>query len=275
MSFDNNAGENHRSTRGKKHARRRRIAHQHRNYVKLGVVLLLVSAFSSYCMAPDSQNRSGDRAHTDHGASYRSLQNSDAAATNRETKTEQSATRSMRLRPANHDVAWMERHAAVSRSNFSECASCHQEEDCVACHTAELAEPFQIHPPNFTVIHAVDAKLSPQNCTSCHQTQTFCTECHMRSGVSAIDGFEPPVRAEFHPPGWLEPSQPNNHGVAARRNITDCASCHQERDCVTCHVNINPHPPEFQLNCRNWIKADPRPCAECHGDLGAIKQLCL
>lgn len=247
--------------------RRERLADRHRDYLKLSLALVLVAAFSSYCMAPAAQYSPGDGARSDHAGSYHSLRGEEQPA--------QSAPYAKRLRPANHDVAWLQRHAAVARSSASDCVSCHQEEDCVACHTAGMAEPFQIHPPNFTIVHAIDAKLGPENCTSCHQPQTFCAECHMRTGVSAIDGFGPPVRAEFHPPGWLDAAQPDNHGVMARRDINDCASCHQERDCVTCHVNINPHPPEFQLNCRAWIDADPRPCAQCHGDLGTLKQLCL
>lgn len=247
--------------------RRARAADKRRNYLKLGLALLLASAFSSYCMAPDSQVPAAQYGGTDHAGAYHSLRGPDAPA-----KRAQGAKR---LRPANHDVAWMERHAGVARANSSDCASCHQEQDCVACHTADLGEAFQVHPPNFAIVHSIDAKINAQDCTSCHQPQSFCAECHMRSGVSAIDGFRPPVRAEFHPPGWSDPAQPNNHGVMARRDINDCASCHQERDCVTCHVNINPHPPEFQLNCRGWINADPRPCAQCHGDLAALKQLCL
>lgn len=241
MSFDKKAGSQRRAPR-RKHARRKRVAEQRKKYLKLGAALLLVAAFSSYCMSPGAQYTQADDARTDHASSYHSLREGDVPTSN-------TAKNAKRLRPANHDVAWMERHAGVSRSNSSDCASCHLEEDCVACHTAGLAEPFQVHPPNFTIVHAIDAKLSPDDCTSCHQPQTFCAECHMRSGVSAIDGFRPPVRAEFHPPGWTDASQPNNHGVLARQNINDCASCHQERDCVACHVNINPHPPEFQLNC--------------------------
>src|SRR5690554_4176179 len=262
MSFEQKSGTS------RSRARRKYAAEQRKRYFKLGAALLLVAAFSSYCMAPASQTPAGG-SNANRAAAYHSLQGDTAVQSAARETSEK------RLRPANHDVAWMQRHAAVARSSVSDCASCHQEDDCVACHTADMAEPFQIHPPNFTLVHAIDAKLGPENCTSCHQPQTFCAEFHMRTGVSAIDGFKPPVRAEFHPPGWLDPAQPENHGVLARRDINDCASCHQERDCVTCHVNINPHPPEFQLNCRSWINADPRPCAQCHGDLGALRQLCL
>lgn len=180
-----------------------------------------------------------------------------------------------RIRPVNHDVDWLERHGAVARADANDCASCHQEEDCASCHVENLSEPFAVHPPNYETIHAVDARLDQNNCTDCHKVETFCASCHARTDVSAIEPDTPPARVEFHPPGWLDATNPANHGVAARRNITECASCHQEQDCVTCHQGINPHPPEFRLNCSNWLEADPRPCAKCHGDLGALRRLCL
>jgi hypothetical protein len=181
----------------------------------------------------------------------------------------------VRLRPRNHEVGWVERHGVVARASSSDCMSCHQEEDCASCHVENLAEPFSVHPPNFEVVHAVDARLDQDNCTDCHKVETFCASCHIRTRVSAIEPDDPPARVEFHPPGWIDPSSPNNHGVAARRNITECASCHQERDCVTCHQGINPHPPQFRLNCGRWLKADARACATCHTDLQGLRSRCL
>lgn len=180
-----------------------------------------------------------------------------------------------RLRPRNHEVGWLERHGVAARAMSNDCMSCHQEEDCSSCHTENLAKPLTVHPPNFETIHAIDARLDQDNCTDCHKVENFCTACHIRTRVSAIEPNDPPTRLEFHPPGWLNASSPNNHGVAARRNITDCASCHQERDCVTCHQGINPHPPQFRLNCGRWLEADPRACVTCHADLSLLKQRCL
>ncbi|MGM0557987.1 MAG: cytochrome c3 family protein, partial [Myxococcota bacterium] len=166
------------------------------------------------------------------------------------TFTDPSTGQTRRLMPTNHSVAWIERHAEVARSAGDECASCHTEDDCATCHQAEVAGAFSVHPPNFELIHMADARANPGNCADCHKAETFCAGCHARTDVRAEPPNDPPARVDFHPPGWLDASMPNNHGVAARQDISQCASCHQEQDCVTCHRGINPHPPEFSLNCR-------------------------
>jgi hypothetical protein len=179
------------------------------------------------------------------------------------------------LKPDNHEVDWLKRHGAIAKSNGVECASCHREADCATCHTESLQKPWQVHPPNYTTMHAIDARSSGRgDCTDCHTVDSFCTSCHMRSGVTMIEKGTPPPRATFHPPGWSDPGMPNNHGVMARRDITECASCHVENDCVSCHTGINPHPPEFRLDCGRWLRANARPCTKCHTSLEELRAIC-
>lgn len=242
--------------------RRRRAARRGRKKaLGVGALILLVAAVSSYCSGPQ---RAADLPAERQAPAYASLAADPPAGQPQ-----------ARLRPANHDVDWVERHGAIARTSTSDCTSCHQEEDCQSCHTESLAQPFAVHPPNYEIIHATDARLDQANCTDCHKPETFCASCHIRTRVSAVEPNDPPTRLQFHPEGWLDASNPRNHAVRARQNITDCASCHQEQDCVTCHAGINPHPPDFQLNCGRWLRADPRPCAKCHGDVGRLKGLCF
>lgn len=179
------------------------------------------------------------------------------------------------LRPDNHSVAFLKRHATVAKSGAEECMACHVEQDCASCHNATVAKPFAVHPPNFLTIHASDARANPGNCTDCHTTQTFCTSCHVRSDVVTSGDHRPPPRRRFHPPGWLDATTTANHGVMARRDITDCASCHTENDCVSCHAGINPHPTDFRMDCGRMLAANPAPCARCHSDPAALRALCL
>lgn len=190
------------------------------------------------------------------------------------TRFGKEASGKVMLKPDNHDVDWMKRHGAIAKSNAVECASCHREEECATCHTERVAQPWKMHPPNYLTIHSVDARNGMGECTDCHTVDNFCASCHVRSGVSTAPGGSPPARLEFHPPGWLDSSMPNNHGVMSRRNINECASCHVEDDCVACHTGINPHAPEFALNCSQWLNANPRPCAKCHTDLASLRILC-
>jgi len=181
------------------------------------------------------------------------------------------------LMPDDHTVDWLKRHGPQARPQAGECLSCHLEADCITCHVETLADAWSIHPPNYVVVHALDARQNIQDCASCHQAQTFCTTCHIESRVSpdAPYDLQPPANFAMHPPGWLDAATPNNHGVMARRDIFDCASCHSEQDCVSCHTGINPHPPEFRFECRSWLETNPAPCAQCHLDMAPLRAGCL
>ncbi|MFB6374341.1 MAG: cytochrome c3 family protein [Bradymonadaceae bacterium] len=179
------------------------------------------------------------------------------------------------LKPSNHTVAWERRHGTVARSMSGRCEDCHTENDCANCHTDTASEPFSVHPPNFDTLHAVDARAQSEECAECHTIQTFCRQCHARTNFSPTAPDRPPPRFDAHPPNWTTPNAPGNHAELARRNIADCASCHTENDCVQCHQGVDPHPPEFQLKCGQWLEANPTPCAKCHGDLGELQAKCL
>ncbi len=181
-----------------------------------------------------------------------------------------------RLLPEDHTVDWMARHGAVSRAQSDQCASCHTEASCASCHHERAARPFQVHPPSFVIVHAIAARGAQPNCADCHNQQTFCASCHARTGhVSADDPLTaPPPRVGFHPPGWLDRSAVGNHGVMARRDINDCASCHQERDCLQCHQGISPHEPGYTARCAASLRHNPRPCLKCHEDVSALQMWC-
>lgn len=181
-----------------------------------------------------------------------------------------------RQMPADHTVNWMQRHGAMALGQGDDCAVCHTEQDCIGCHVESLDEPYSVHPPNYEVVHAVDASQGVQDCTSCHRLDTFCEACHVEAGVSPRLDDSPPSDVDFHPPDWLDPTAPQNHATQARQNIQDCASCHIERDCVSCHRGINPHPPEFRLECGSILQTDPSSCARCHTeDIDVLRQLCI
>lgn len=172
------------------------------------------------------------------------------------------------LKPSNHGVNWKKAHGTVAASQVDSCTSCHiAEEDCAGCHVEEVAKPFAVHPPNYMAIHAVDARSDMGECTDCHRPETFCASCHTNAKAVTRPEGRPPERLQYHPPGWLDGSMPNNHGVMARRNISECASCHVENDCVTCHTGVNPHPPGFRLECGSMARANPAMCQTCHTDI--------
>ena len=178
--------------------------------------------------------------------------------------------------PADHTADWMRRHGAIAMGQGNDCAVCHAEDDCVDCHVESLDQAYTVHPPNYELVHATDATQGLMDCASCHRLDTFCEACHIEAGFAPGLEHAPPTSVDFHPPDWLDSMAPQNHGVMARQDINDCASCHIEQDCVACHRGINPHPPEFHMECDTYLRTDPTPCVQCHTeDIDELGQLCF
>ena len=150
------------------------------------------------------------------------------------------------------------------------------------------------HPGDFIAIHGTKARIDDVRCSSCHRSQTFCMDCHVKSGVSTlVDVNDPRVitrkfvrdrtteeRLGPHPmadKGWLTPSSKNFHGFHAQRNMNSCASCHQEQYCVRCHGSRfggrgtlglsggNPHGPNPERLKGSAARGNAaRACLKCH-----------
>jgi hypothetical protein len=175
-----------------------------------------------------------------------------------------------------HDADWLVRHRWVGADQGTACASCHRESECTDCHDGRV-RPRTVHPNDYLTIHTQDARREPTRCASCHTTQRFCSECHARLGLATTSA--PAVRAtnRYHPPAaaWERA-----HALEAKRSLTACASCHAERDCVSCHGalgiggGLSPHPPGFAARCASLLAANARACVTCHGDLGALEGRC-
>jgi hypothetical protein len=138
----------------------------------------------------------------------------------------------------------------------------------------------RVHPNDFLTLHGEISRRNLTRCTSCHTTQSFCTECHSRLGISPMSAPIVSARARFHPPADVWVRGPVLHGRAARRSMNDCVSCHAERDCVTCHGalgvggGVSPHPPGFVDECRQFLEANARACRSCHVDVGELALRC-
>lgn len=179
-----------------------------------------------------------------------------------------------------HDEDYLKDHAQVTKEEESYCASCHTPSYCVDCHNG-VAKPTQIHPANWILIHPISAKKNSLECSSCHQEQSFCIDCHRRSGVVDLDPYRDTSVLQFHPEGWVNAAgslpMASHHMFEAQRNIRACASCHEERTCLKCHSaktdvgygltrarRINPHPPNFSERCKSMFSMNQRSCMKCH-----------
>ena len=177
--------------------------------------------------------------------------------------------------PASHGPRFKNEHKEEARAPGATCTACHDHSECVECHQGTV-KPMDFHPGNYLLTHAVDARRGTPDCSACHRYQTFCVGCHERSGLGTRgDSQFRPDRPDlrFHPVGWSSKGAgPNLHAQEARRNITSCASCHREEDCLACHsaepggINASPHPPGWRgsARCKALDRGNRRMCLRCH-----------
>ncbi|HEU0036353.1 MAG TPA: cytochrome c3 family protein [Kofleriaceae bacterium] len=166
-------------------------------------------------------------------------------------------------------------HRQEARQLDATCTACHDRSTCVACHQG-VTKPMEFHPGNYLLSHAVEARRGTPDCSACHRAQSFCVECHERSGIGTHGRTDfnsvDPDRA-FHPPGWASRTGgQNRHAGEARRNVTACASCHRETECMDCHsaeagsLRASPHPKGWRgsARCRALDRGNRRMCLKCH-----------
>ncbi|HSH45008.1 MAG TPA: hypothetical protein VK966_04085 [Longimicrobiales bacterium] len=171
--------------------------------------------------------------------------------------------------PESHASAWwVEGHGAEAAAEPSYCSTCHTRDSCAGCHEAPLTgfedgtrvAGTAFHPPNFAARHSAEAYGRRLECASCHDTGSFCRDCHEQAGFETRGALGP----GFHDaePLWLL-----RHGQAARQALESCATCHEQRNCLQCHsttgaFQVNPHGPGFdpeRARSRN-----PGICFACH-----------
>ncbi|MCG8419363.1 MAG: cytochrome c3 family protein [Proteobacteria bacterium] len=182
---------------------------------------------------------------------------------------------------ARHSIGFRTDHRAAAQNNRDYCQNCHRKSECVQCHNGSI-KPWGFHQGDYVTSHAIDARRNQPDCGSCHRSQTFCTGCHSRSGVSSdrrgsqFDSADGALR--FHPAGWADATirGPDHHAHQAQRNIRQCVACHREQFCVRCHTaelgsgsglrGVNPHPPDWARSrrCRALLARNRRVCLRCH-----------
>jgi hypothetical protein len=173
-----------------------------------------------------------------------------------------------------HEKNFFARHGLRAAGNQADCATCHDQSFCGDCHAQtmtvrpslrfpERVDRQFVHRGDWQSRHALEARAQDVTCLKCHGT-SFCSSCHERSGVGGHLG-----RSNPHPPEWMQPGTARSHSRAARRRISECASCHDQgpaSNCVLCHRSggVNPHPPGWRPPVPASEKGSHRMCRICH-----------
>ena len=175
-------------------------------------------------------------------------------------------TADTKFRPDNHSPTWSREHAMEIRAGGSDCAHCHTNNYCQQCHestdlisteilpkdfyapfspTAKGEQPLvltAVHQLNYRYIHQLDAPGKEKDCRICHETSSYCSECH-----SISSNLE--IRPAWHGgPDWgaialAVGSGGGRHAELARRDIERCAACHDvqgaDPTCLMCHTDFD------------------------------------
>jgi hypothetical protein len=174
-----------------------------------------------------------------------------------------------------HAPGFSKNHRQEASQVGATCTACHDRSTCIACHQG-VTKPMEFHPGNYVLTHSVEARRGTPDCSACHRAQSFCVACHERSGIGLRGKTDfnstDPGRA-FHPAGWASRTGGSNrHAFEAKRNITSCASCHREDDCLDCHsaeagaLRASPHPKGWRgsARCCALDRGNRRMCLRCH-----------
>ncbi len=234
--------------------------------------------------------------------------NTNSVASN-ECKTCHTST--VNLLPQNHKgVSFLKTHKFKSNEPNAECQMCHDNSFCESCHvgTTMITEnnssrnfvaPYsphnfvdntkqqninRIHDLNFRFTHGIEAKGKSSECQTCHQTESFCAECHTTSGGDyAMEGMMPQSHRLPNFKTIGVGSGGGEHAILARRDIEACASCHDiqggDATCILCHndndgikgTNPKTHKAGFMKTGErgDWHTDRNSVCYSCHTDANA------
>lgn len=161
------------------------------------------------------------------------------------------------IKPADHKMDFIRTHKqVVATAGTANCQMCHEEESCSECHESGNLQTFKNkgefktsmapsgtggnatmnvqkpHALDFVFTHRFEAKAKTRECQSCHETESFCSQCH--NGSSKV------AKPAWHAvPGFVT-ANGGMHAKLAKKDMENCASCHQAENadpkCLDCHT---------------------------------------
>ena len=132
------------------------------------------------------------------------------------------------LQPLDHKMDWAKAHG-VSSQLTQDCKKCHTENQCLDCHQGDNLDR-KVHPLNFINNHSLSAKGNKDNCYTCHEELSFCSDCHRQELI---------LPRSHSTAGWSNSKTGGRHAREAKMDLDQCLSCHNdtvsEPICVQCH----------------------------------------
>jgi len=144
-------------------------------------------------------------------------------------------------RPLSHTSNWSEYHgrsvepsAGAASGTGTNCITCHEKTDCVACHNVQAPRD---HTNTWrTMSHGLMAGGDRERCQTCHR-QDFCVRCHNETAPRS------------HVGGWKTRHCTWCHFASGFTPDDGCAVCHRKAP----HTSA-PHPVKLQVDCTQCHK---------------------
>ncbi len=209
------------------------------------------------------------------------------------------------LIPENHrNVDFAKSHKFIALDSDANCMMCHNNFSCQECHVAtnviteinsdaDFYQPYmpsnnidgikqqaitRVHDDlNYRYFHGIDAKGRTSDCKTCHQVESFCSNCHQsEDGDFALTGIVPAshLQPDFKTLGVG--SGGGEHAILAKRDIENCTACHDvqgaDPTCIMCHLdsdgikNTNP-----KTHSSNFMRGED---GDWHTNFGSICYNC-
>lgn len=152
----------------------------------------------------------------------------------------------------------------------------HEEKNitCVTCHNRVAHPDMKGYPGErektevrqITLKPGVEQPIPPA-------TKPYQDRLKMRSCMTCHTGEKEKAPRDCktcHPPGFKLNPHPDAtiwfsvHGREAKPDIGNCVSCHQQKDCNSCHRTEMPHPPQWKEGHGGQGKVASEECKRCH-----------
>jgi hypothetical protein len=174
------------------------------------------------------------------------------------------------LRPVGHTADYIVSHKNIARLDQAECAMCHIENDCSACHEGAALLTFaggnnldvqtplnvsasgagtrglilsRVHELNFRLTHPLQAQGRSTECAVCHETRSFCQDCHEAEGVDVAGKPIWHGGDDWGALAGVVGTGGGRHAQLAKRDIENCAGCHNtvgdDPSCLLCHMDAD------------------------------------
>lgn len=185
-------------------------------------------------------------------------------------------------RPASHTSrSFATGHGALAKARIATCANCHAQPSCLTCHLGRLGSQVIAKLPRPSPggaagvqLHGADPTFGP-SLPRATLTQPLISQRNdvltaalpskaaggSRATPSLGDTTTPP-RVSVHPPGFTRA-----HGPDAAAGRLDCAGCHQQRFCTSCHQGAGErryHQFNFVARHASDAYARETSCTSCH-----------